>query len=90
MNCARCGHELEIGIWEGMPAIEPCPTCTEVPDDYGYCGDCNRGDCDDCDRRDCADCHVEEEAFLRGAESRQVDVDNSYDSGYEAGRHNQI
>lgn|SRR3990167_3760439 len=64
MRCANCGRELEFGTWENEPAYKPCHFCyaaahaqecadcepnNDIPDDYGYCPDCedyNRG-CDD-------------------------------------------
>ncbi len=93
MNCARCGNELVLGMYDDMPAFEPCEYCIEnEKNGMGYCDDCDRGDCTSCEEYKhghddaCGDIEeVEEAAFRRGAESRRIDVDHAYDEGYSAG-----
>jgi len=55
-----------------------------IPDDYGYCPDCTRGDCDNCENI-CPDdvAEKEEEAYNKGKEDG---YNEGHDDGYEEGK----
>lgn len=87
MKCTECGNELELGVWDGGPAILPCTPCQEKYH-KSWCDDCERRDCDGCEeyQRGVESQEEEiEEAFDRGVASRDVDVEAEYHRGYDEG-----
>jgi hypothetical protein len=49
-----------------------------IPDDYGYCGDCDRGDCNDCSYRYSDDdiAEIKREAREEGYEQRKSEEED--------------